>query len=127
MNHSSILLINLAGLPATIELSGTSLVTTLPAPTMEFSPTVTLGSIVDAIPIHAFFLMWIGFACVALLFSGLKSWLRVVKLTLGAMNTPSSKVIPPPVHECAQLLDYNSFSNSNVFAIVNIEWRHEKH
>lgn len=71
--HSSILLINLSGFPATMELSGTSLVTTLPAPTMEFSPIVTPGSIVDAIPIHAFFLIWIGFAYVALLFSGLKS------------------------------------------------------
>ena len=53
---------NFAGFPATMELSGTSLVTTLPAPTIEFSPIVTPGRIVAAIPIHAFFLMWIGFA-----------------------------------------------------------------
>ena len=72
--YSSIFfLINFAGFPATILLSGTSFVTTLPAPTIEFSPIVTPGSIVDEIPIHAFFLIWIGFAMVPLLFSGLKS------------------------------------------------------
>lgn len=81
----------MAGFPATIVLSGTSLVTTLPAPTMEFSPTVTPGRIVAPMPTHTFFLRTIGFACVALLFSGLKSWFNVVKLTLGAINTPPLK------------------------------------
>ena len=62
LDYSSIFLINFAGFPATTVLSGTSFVTTLPAPTMEFSPMVTPGRIVAAIPIHAFFLICIGFA-----------------------------------------------------------------
>ncbi len=37
---------NLAGFPATMEFGGTSFVTTLPAPTMAFSPIVILESIV---------------------------------------------------------------------------------
>ena len=44
---------NRAGFPATIVLSGTSLVTTEPAPTMALSPIVTLGKMVACAPIHA--------------------------------------------------------------------------
>lgn len=47
------LLKNLAGLPATIVCGGTFFVTTLPAPTIEYSPIVTLASIVDPEPIEA--------------------------------------------------------------------------
>src|ERR1035438_3386205 len=43
----------LAGFPATIALRGTSLVTTLPAPTIAFSPTVVLGRILAPEPIDA--------------------------------------------------------------------------
>src|SRR5579862_305175 len=43
----------LAGLPATMAFAGTSLVTTLPAPTIAFSPTVTLLRMVDPEPIDA--------------------------------------------------------------------------
>src|SRR3989344_6763504 len=46
----------LAGFPATITLSGTSLVTTDPAPTMEFSPIVIPPSIVALAPMEAPFL-----------------------------------------------------------------------
>src|SRR5207302_10174842 len=43
----------LAGFPATIEFAGTLFVTTLPAPTMAFSPMVTFGRIVAPDPIEA--------------------------------------------------------------------------
>src|SRR5215472_3064867 len=43
----------LAGLPAAMALGGTSLVTTLPAPIMAFSPIVTLLKIVDPEPMDA--------------------------------------------------------------------------
>src|ERR1017187_2243536 len=43
----------LAGFPATIALRGTSLVTTLPAPTIAFSLTVVLGRILAPEPIDA--------------------------------------------------------------------------
>src|SRR5262249_40964810 len=43
----------LAGFPATMAWSGTSRVTTLPAPTMAFSPIVRLGRIVAPEPIEA--------------------------------------------------------------------------
>src|ERR1700731_684863 len=42
-----------AGLPATIVLGGTSRVTTLPAPTIAFSPITTLDRIVAPDPIEA--------------------------------------------------------------------------
>src|SRR6516225_4228274 len=46
----------LAGLPTTIVFVGTSFVTTLPAPTMAFSPTLTRERIVAPEPIDAPFL-----------------------------------------------------------------------
>src|SRR5262249_59172928 len=46
----------LAGLPATIVLGGTFLVTTLPAPTMAFSPIVTFDRMVAPDPTEAPFL-----------------------------------------------------------------------
>src|SRR4029434_8136720 len=42
-----------AGLPATMLFAGTSLVTTLPAPTIAFSPMETLLRIVEPDPIDA--------------------------------------------------------------------------
>src|SRR4051812_7782214 len=42
-----------AGFPATMVLAGTSLVTTLPAPTMAFSPIVTLARMVEPDPMDA--------------------------------------------------------------------------
>ena len=42
-----------AGFPATIAFAGTSFVTTLPAPTMAFSPIVTFASMVEPDPIEA--------------------------------------------------------------------------
>src|ERR1700728_1607364 len=48
---------NFAGFPATMLLAGTSLVTTLPAPTVAFSPTVIFERIVAPEPIDAPFLM----------------------------------------------------------------------
>src|ERR1700722_215529 len=47
---------NFAGFPATILLAATSRVTTLPAPTMAFSPMVRLGRMVAPDPIDAPFL-----------------------------------------------------------------------
>ena len=44
---------NFAGLPATIALAGTSFVTTLPAPTIAFSPIVSLLMMVEPEPIEA--------------------------------------------------------------------------
>src|SRR6266852_3010989 len=44
---------NFAGFPATIAFGGTSFVTTLPAPTIAFSPIVTLHKIVEPEPIDA--------------------------------------------------------------------------
>src|SRR6185312_11909176 len=46
-----------AGFPATIVLAGTSRVTTLPAPTIAFSPTTTLQRIVAPDPMEAPFLI----------------------------------------------------------------------
>ena len=45
-----------AGLPATIVFAGTSRVTTLPAPTIAFSPIVTFDRIVEPDPMDAPFL-----------------------------------------------------------------------
>ena len=61
-----------AGTPPTIVFAGTSLETTAPAATIEFSPMVTPGSIVAAAPIHALRLMTIGLQISALLSAGSK-------------------------------------------------------
>ena len=53
-------LINLAGFPATITFGGTSLVTTLPAPTIELSPIVIPGNIIAPEPIQTLFPICIG-------------------------------------------------------------------
>ena len=53
-SFGSIILISLAGLPTTMALAGTSLVTTAAAATTAFSPTVTPGRMVAPAPIHAF-------------------------------------------------------------------------
>ena len=53
----SILRNTFAGFPATMQFAGTFLVTTLPAPTMAFSPMVTLARIVAPVPMDAPFLM----------------------------------------------------------------------
>src|SRR5262244_3622921 len=50
---SSTNLKNFAGLPATIAFAGTSFVTTLPAPTIAFSPIVRLHKIVEPEPMDA--------------------------------------------------------------------------
>ena len=51
---------SLAGLPATMAPAGTSRVTTLPAPTMAFSPMTTFERIVAPDPIDAPFLTTVG-------------------------------------------------------------------
>ena len=43
----------LAGTPATVELSGTSLVTTAPAPTIDHGPIVSRGRITAPLPMNA--------------------------------------------------------------------------
>jgi hypothetical protein len=52
--------INLAGLPATIEFSATSLVTILPAPTTAFLPIVTPANTIVPEPIQTPSLITIG-------------------------------------------------------------------
>ena len=52
--------ITLAGTPATIQFGLTSFVTTAPAATIEFSPTVTPAKIIAAVPIQTFFSILIG-------------------------------------------------------------------
>ena len=52
--YCSIFRTSLAGLPATIALSGTSFVTVESAATIELAPIVIPGKIVAFAPIHAF-------------------------------------------------------------------------
>ena len=61
---------NFAGTPLIIVFGGTSVVTTAPAATIEFSPTVTPGSIVAPTPIQAPFFITMGKEIVALLSAG---------------------------------------------------------
>lgn len=67
---SSKLVINFAGFPPTIVLGATSLVTTEPAATTEFSPTVTPGRIVALEPIQVLFYSTTGFKYNVPLFNG---------------------------------------------------------
>ena len=76
-------------------LSGTSLVTTDPAPIREFLPMVT-GSITDPAPILA--------PCLIVVLSSLQSalilgYLSLVKVTCGPINTSSSILTPEGMKE----------------------------
>src|SRR6478672_647540 len=62
--QSAIERITLAAFPATSVLGGTFLVTTEPAATTEFSPTVTPPRIVAPAAIHTFLSITMGFAIV---------------------------------------------------------------
>ena len=53
-------LMSFAGLPPTTVLASTSLVTTAPAPTTAFSPTVTPGKMVAPAPIQQLRFKWTG-------------------------------------------------------------------
>src|SRR5271157_4809199 len=59
LSHAMLLSL-LAGFPATMVFAGTSFVTTLPAPTMAFSPMVTPHRIVAFDPMDAPFLTYVG-------------------------------------------------------------------
>ena len=61
-----------AGTPPTTVFAGTSLETTAPAATTEFSPMVTPGNIVAAAPIHALRLIMIGLQISAFRLAGSK-------------------------------------------------------
>src|SRR5699024_3219218 len=70
-NLSSKCDMNVAGLPPTIVFGATSFVTTDPAATIEFSPTVTPGRMVELEPIHVLSFNIIGFKYMVPLFNGL--------------------------------------------------------
>ena len=74
---------------------GTSLVTTAPAATPAFSPTITPGQIVALAPIRAFFLISTGFNSSSFLYLGFKPWLTERRYAPGPIKTSSSIVIPP--------------------------------
>src|SRR5690606_26940344 len=88
-------LIAFAGIPPTMVLSGTSLLTTAPAATTEFSPTVTPGNMVAPAPIQAFLLICTGPGTSDCRLVGDSGCPSESKLTFGAISTSSSMVIPP--------------------------------
>src|SRR5580692_10472195 len=85
-----------AGFPPTRVLAGTFLVTTEPAATTEFSPTVTPPMIVAPAAIHAFLSITIGFAIVnARRRDGSTGWPDVMMLTFGPIIASSAISSPP--------------------------------
>lgn len=101
----------LAGTPATMTLSGTSFVTTVPAATMAFSPTVTPGRMIAPAPIHALRFITIGFTNNLCRKAGSSGWFSVTIFAPGPINTPSSNVIPP-WSESATEIDKHFFSHT---------------
>lgn len=88
-------LINFVGTPATMELSGTSFVTTTPAATMEFLPTVIPERIMAPAPNYAFFLITTGLVSKLWRVAGFSECSSVNICTPGAIKTSSSIVMPP--------------------------------
>src|SRR5262249_40392396 len=90
----------LAGLPATTVFAGTSRVTTLPAPTIAFSPTTTPHKIVELVPMEAPFLMRVCTTCQSASVWRAppslveRGYLSLMNETLCPMNTSSSIVTP---------------------------------
>ena len=81
----------MAGFPATTASSGTSLVTTLPAPTKEFAPIIIPGSSVEFAPIFAFFFI-VG-PYIFSLTSGNLGYKALVITTLGPIQQSSSSIV----------------------------------
>src|SRR5689334_15884284 len=101
-----------AGLPATSAFLGTSLVTTLPAPTSEFSPIVTLASIVAPDPIDAPFLTKVratfqsASVCICPLEVVALGYKSLMNITPWPMNTLSSIVTPSQMNEWLEILQF---------------------
>src|SRR5512140_3692133 len=101
-----------AGFPATIIPGGTSFVTTLPAPTIDFSPTVTPARIVTLEPTDAPFLMNVGMQTQsASVWSPPPSavdrgYMSLMKVTLWPMNTSSSIVTPSQMKVWLEILQF---------------------
>ena len=72
---------------------GTSLVTTAPAATTAFSPTITPGQIVALAPIQAFFLISTGFNSSSFLYLGFKPWLTERRYAPGPIVIPPKSTI----------------------------------
>src|ERR1700678_788337 len=94
--QSAIERMTLAGFPPTSVLGGTFLVTTEPAATTEFSPTVTLPMIVAPAAIHTFLSITMGFAIVkSRRRDGSTGCPDVMMLTFGPIITSSAMLSPP--------------------------------
>src|SRR5512143_277291 len=95
-----IFLLILAGTPTTTVLSGTSFVTTLPAPTIAFSPMVTPHRIVVLVPMEAPFFTRVGTTfqspsvCRRPSPAVERGYLSLINDTLCPTNTSSSIVTP---------------------------------
>src|SRR5216683_802550 len=93
-------LLRRAGFPTTMAFAGTSLVTTLPAPTIAFSPIVTFARIVAPEPIEAPFLTSVGSTFQSLSVCNSPSgavargWVSLVNVTPWPTKTSSSIVTP---------------------------------
>src|SRR5262249_17683526 len=107
---SSTNLKNFAGLPATIAFAGTSLVTTLPAPTIAFSPIVTLHKIVAPEPIEAplqtlvFSTFQSASVCSPPLAAVALGYTSLMKVTLWPTNTLSSISTPSQINVWLEIL-----------------------
>src|ERR1700730_9745634 len=94
--QSAIERMTLAGFPPTRVLGGTFLVTTEPAATTEFSPTVPPPMIVAPAAIHTFLSITMGLAIVkARRRDGSTGWPDVMMLTFGPIITSSAMSSPP--------------------------------
>src|SRR5258708_3423773 len=91
---------NFAGFPATIAFAGTSFATTLPAPTIAFSPIVTLHRMVAPEPIEAplqtlvFSTFQSDSVCRPPPATVARGYTSLINVTLCPMNTPSSMSTP---------------------------------
>src|SRR5688572_15047993 len=115
------ILIVLAGIPPTTVRAGTSLVTTAPAATTASSPMVTPCVMVALAPIHAFLLIWICPTVNECRFSGESGCPSLSRLTLGAMKTPSSMVIPPKSRKTQSKLMKTFRPILRVLPVVHVE------
>ena len=113
-----------AGFPPTRVFGGTSLVTTEPAATTEFSPTVTPPIIVAPAAIQTFLSITMRFPIVAVRrCAGSSGWPAVMMLTFGPDHHIVPDVEAAKIIESAVLIYEDIMPDPDFIPAGSIEWR----
>ena len=121
-HQSAIERMTLAGFPPTRVFGGTSLVTTAPAATTEFSPTVTPPMIVAPAAIQTFLSITMGFpTSSARRWEGATGWPADRILTFGPIITSSPMLTSAKSYSVPVLIDEDTLADADFQTIGRVE------